>query len=121
MGVGDDGMLAVHRTMIQIEEPLGFPLPHHIAGIFVAPAYFDLPGRRSPLARLQLALAFCCTVLFDGLLQLRQILDRLYFHPHHIKLVLIRIGFKWVASLYNTSPVTKPRYIANSTISSNNF
>jgi hypothetical protein len=94
MRVGDDGVAPIHGAMIQIEEPLRLTVPHHVAGVLVGAAHFDLFALRLCRLRLQRRLAVCGAIFSDGRFQRRQILLRLHLNLRQVVLVLVGVGLQ---------------------------
>src|SRR5690606_40363522 len=70
MHIGDDIGLAIHRAVIQIEEPLGFVVTGHVAALRISRTLLDLPRLRLPGWRGLGLFSMSDTILLDRTIQL---------------------------------------------------
>jgi hypothetical protein len=99
MGIGDDGVAAIHRAMIEIKEALGFTVAHHVATAGIGAR--DL-GRLDPgltLLLLQRLLAMNCPLRFDGPVEIGPVVGPGLMNHLKIILALVGIGLQMVESV----------------------
>lgn len=89
IGISDQVVLAAGGAVVEIEEPFGLALAHHIATVRIRRTFFDLldPGRFR--FRLQRLLAVVLAILIDRCLQLGQVAAGRCFNMLLLQLVLV--------------------------------
>ncbi len=94
MSIGDDGELAVHRAMIEIEEALRLAIAHHIAAVWIAARDLGLLHLRPAFLVLQGLLAVQLAFGLDRRIQIGPIVGARLLDHRKIVFALVGIGLQ---------------------------
>ncbi len=94
MAVGDDGVAAVHRAMVEVEEALRLAVAHHVAAVGIGARHLRLLQGGLPLLLLQRLLAVGGAVLLDRRVEIVPVVGARLGHNGHVELRLVGVGLE---------------------------